>query len=103
MLVEYCGFEWDSIKNEANKKNHGISSETATRVFNDPCLLEKYDALHSNDDEERYASIGLLYGVVVLFISHTDRNGKIRMISARKAVKKEVKEYERHRKSLQTD
>ena len=56
MLVEFCGFEWDSIKNEANKKKHGISFENAIRVSNDPCLLEKYDALHSSHDEERYAS-----------------------------------------------
>ena len=77
MLVEFCGFEWDSIKNEANKKKHGISFENAIRVFNDPCLLEKYDALHSSHDEERYASLGLLDGIVILFISHTDRNGKI--------------------------
>ena len=103
MLVEFCGFEWDRIKNEAHKKKHGISFENAIRVSNDPCLLEKYDALHSSHDEERYASLGLLDGIVILFISHTDRNGKIRIISARKAVKKEVKEYERHRKSLQTD
>lgn len=103
MRVEYYGFEWDSEKNEANKKKYGISFETASRVFNDPCLLEKFDASHSSRNEERYASIGLLDGILILFVSHTDRNGKTRIISARKAVGKEVKEYERHRKSLQAD
>ncbi len=99
MLVEYCGFEWDSDKNEINKQKHGISFEIATRVFNDPYVIEKYDIDHSLL-EDRTAFLGLVYGVIILFVIHTDRNGRTRIISARKATKKERKDYERNRQNL---
>lgn len=41
--VEYMGFVWDKNKAAINKRVHGISFETAIRVFNDPCMLLKYD------------------------------------------------------------
>lgn len=103
MTVSYGGFEWDSKKNEINQAKHKISFELAVRAFNDPCLLEKYDFANSSEDEDRFISLGLVEGILLIFVSHTDRNGKIRIISARKAVRKEVKEYERHRKNLQTN
>lgn len=103
MLVTYEGFEWDSDKNVINKAKHRISFETAVRAFNDPCLLEKYDLANSTPEEDRYISLGLVEGILLVFVSHTDRSGRIRIISARKAEKKEVIEYERHRKNLQAD
>ena len=102
MDVEYCGFEWDEEKNQRNIKVHKLSFETAVRAFNDPFLLEKYDSTHSIE-EDRYIGIGKIKEYLITFISFTDRNGKIRIISARKATAKEVKEYEKHRKSIQTD
>lgn len=103
MTVEYYGFEWDDEKNLRNLRIHGIMFEDAVRVFNDPFLLEKYNVRHSSEEEDRFIGIGRLKTFFVTFVSYTDRKGKSRMISARKATGKEVKEYERHRKSLQTD
>ena len=48
-------FEWDETKNVINKRKHnGVSFEIATRVFLDDKRIEKYDALNSTVDEERY-------------------------------------------------
>lgn len=102
MDVEYCGFEWDEEKNQRNIKVHKLSFQTAVRAFNDPFLLEKYDSSHSAE-EDRYIGIGKIREYFITFICFTDRNGRTRMISARKATAKEVREYEKHRKSLQTD
>ena len=51
-------FEWDELKNEANKRNHGVSFETAAFVFRDENRIEIYDDLHSKIDEDRYITIG---------------------------------------------
>ncbi len=102
MDVEYYGFEWDEEKNQRNIKVHRISFQTAVRVFNDPFLLEKYDSAHSVE-EDRYIGIGKIKEYLITFICFTDCNGKTRIISARKATAKEVREYEKHRKSLQAD
>ena len=80
-------FEWDSQKNEYNKKRHHISFEHASLVFNDEFRVEHYDTAHS-DDEERYNIIGkvkdILFVVVVYKTADT-----VRIISARKANKQE--------------
>lgn len=102
MTVDYFGFEWDEDKNQRNLMKHGLMFEDAVLVFNDPFFLKKYDVLHSNE-EDRFIGIGRIREFFVTFVSYTDRNGKIRMISARKATQKEVKEYEKHRKNLQTN
>ena len=102
MAAEYCGFEWDEEKNQRNIKMHKLSFQTAVRAFNDPFLLEKYDSSHSAE-EDRYIGIGKIREYYITFICFTDRNGRTRVISARKATAKEVREYEKHRKSLQTD
>ena len=102
MTVEYCGFECDENKNKRNIRIHKLSFQTAVRVFNDPFLLEKYYSAHSIE-EDRYIGIGKIGGHLITFICFTDRNGKTRIISARKTTAKEIKEYEKHRKSLQAD
>lgn len=103
MTVEYCGFEWDDEKNRRNIRLHHLGFETAVRVFNDPFFLEKYDDDHSSLEEDRYVGIGRIKEYSITLICFTDRNGKTRIISARRATAKEVKEYEKHRKSLQAD
>lgn len=97
---EYMGFVWDENKAAINKRLHGISFETATRVFNDPCLLLKYDEENSSIDEDRFNCIGLCNGLFVVFVSTTERDGRTRIISARKAVNEEVKDYENNAKKL---
>ena len=85
-------FEWDQNKNAKNIKKHGISFDEAALIFDDPMFITVIDEEHSID-EERYITIGLSTDGKLLLVAHTDRQGKIRLISARKATKKEEKFY----------
>ena len=49
--------------------------------------------LHSSEENDRYNYIGMVREIVMLFVVATDRNGKKRIISARKATRREVREY----------
>ncbi|MCL2804874.1 MAG: BrnT family toxin [Treponema sp.] len=84
-------FEWDERKNAENIKKHGVSFEEATAVFIDPLRFEMYDSIHSFT-EKRWITIGLA-GFQILKVSFTERNDKIRLISARKANNKNMEEY----------
>ena len=84
-------FEWDEIKNETNKRKHGISFEMASLVFNDVNRIEKYDARHSKINEDRYITIGKVNKV--LFVVFTELEDNVRIISARIAKKKEKEIY----------
>lgn len=76
-------FEWDENKNQANIRKHGIDFEYAKFAFLDPYRKTFYDENHSYD-EERYYVLGLVD--VVLYVVYTIREeGKIRLISARRA------------------
>lgn len=82
-------FEWDENKNRSNKQKHGITFETAARVFLDPNLIVVSDPELS---EERWDAIGFVGSL--LFVVYTERdNDKIRIISARKATKEEINGY----------
>lgn len=89
-------FEFDPDKDHYNYVKHGIRFETATLVFNDPFHVSKLDRVV--DGEERWQTMGLIGGLVVIVVAHTYReiNGKetVRIISARKATKQERKHYE---------
>ncbi len=86
-------FEWDEQKNKANITKHGISFEKAKGIFEGNTLTmidDRYDY-----GELREISIGMVESVLVLTVVHTDTAaGKIRLISARKANKRERKRYE---------
>ena len=85
-------FEWDEEKNLKNIEKHGLSFEYASLVFNDEHRIEKYDDKHSQD-ENRYNVIGMVNEI--LFVVITYREGDtIRIISARRANKRERGEYE---------
>lgn len=86
-------FEWDENKNDTNKKKHGVSFEMAVRVFLDDKRIEKFDEEHSTLDEERVNIIGRVSGLLILFVVATDKSGKTRIISARKAEPEEEAEY----------
>lgn len=86
-------FEWDENKDRINKKKHGISFEVAVRVFLDDMRIEKIDFAHSTVDEERINIIGRVENMIILFVVTTERSGKIRIISARRAEKNEEEEY----------
>ena len=84
-------FEWDENKNALNWMKHGILFEDAVIVFNDPMRVDIYDQEHSLF-EDRWRTIGL-YGCDILSVIYTMRTGTIRIISARKADKKEKEDY----------
>jgi hypothetical protein len=85
-------FEWDPNKAAKNLRRHKVSFDEAATVFDDPMFITIVDEEHSVD-EERYITIGLSTPGRLLVVGHTDRNGKIRIINARKATKKEAKFY----------
>lgn len=87
-------FEWDENKNTSNKIKHGVSFEEAVSVFNDSRAMVIPDPDHS-DDEERFVILGLSIRLNMLVVCHCYRNNEqtIRIISARKATKKECEYY----------
>jgi uncharacterized protein len=89
-------FTWDPVKNQMNQAKHGVSFETAILVFDDPYHLSKLDRVV--DSEERWQTIGEIRGMVILIVAHTYSKKKgeeqVRIISARKATKKERQRYE---------
>ena len=77
-------FEWDREKAESNLQKHGVSFEEAATVFFDPLSLTIPDPLHS-DEENRFVSVGLSNQQRHLVVVHSERNDRIRIISARLA------------------
>ncbi len=91
-------FEWDPKKEKINIQKHGITFEQASYVFADPYALNKYDDEHSKR-EDRWLLLGKSINEVILVVVHTfkDQDGieVVRIVSARKATKNEIKEYQR--------
>jgi len=87
-------FEWDPSKARSNKRKHGVSFEEASTVFGDPLSLTVFDPDHSTD-EERFVTVGLSARQRLVAVVHTDRRGSIRLVSARLAVPRERKTYEK--------
>ena len=86
-------FDWDEDKAKANAKKHKIGFEEAKTVFGDPFLQTFPDKEHS-DEEQRFVNIGRSAQSKILVVIHTEREGKIRIISSRKATTSERKFYE---------
>jgi uncharacterized DUF497 family protein len=88
-------FDWDKKKNNSNKKKHGVSFEEAQTAFHDPNARLISDPDHS-DDEDRFVLLGMSERFRVLVTCHCYRedDSVIRIISARKATKKEIRTYE---------
>ena len=84
-------FEWDEAKNEANIRKHGVSFETAQRIFGGPVPTWVDD--RKDYGEIRHVSIGKVDKMAVVVVAHTDRDGPIRVISARPASRKERQSY----------
>jgi uncharacterized DUF497 family protein len=78
-------FEWDEDKAIFNLKKHGLAFHEILSVFDDPNMVELYDASHSTEKEERIRGIGALQGVLILFACYTERGSRTRIYSARKA------------------
>lgn len=92
-------FEWDDEKEKYNIRTHGLDFTTAARVFDDENRLELYDEAHS-EYEDRYQTIGIIDDImIVAFVVYTERdNDTIRLISARRATKKERDMYDDYSK-----
>lgn len=87
-------FEWDPNKAKKNLQKHGVSFEEAATVFGDLLSLTIPDPLHS-ESEERFVVMGESIEGRLLVVVHTERRNNIRIISARKAVSRERKTYEK--------
>ena len=83
-------FEWDAAKAEANLKKHQVSFEEAKSVFYDELAVQFFDEAHSID-EDRFIMLGMSSGASLLIVCHCEREdgSVIRIISARKATKRE--------------
>jgi len=95
-------FEWDPKKAKANKKKHGITFEQASTIFLDPRMMSVFDTAHS-EHEDRWATIGIDSNGILLVVVHTfqqldSESCRIRIISARKATRKESKQYQEENK-----
>lgn len=86
-------FEWDDAKSRSNQSKHGVSFAEAATVFGDALSVLIPDPLHS-EDEERWTLLGRSQRQRLLVVVHTEREGAIRLISARPATAKEKKNYE---------
>ncbi len=87
-------FEWDPEKARLNIQKHDVSFEEAASVFFDPLSLTIPDPQHSFE-EDRFVILGHSLHSRFLVVIHTDRDGKIRIISARRATAAERRRYER--------
>ena len=87
-------FEWDDAKNAENFRKHGITFEEASTIWRGDTLSRADD--RRSYGEPRELTLGLVRGVAVLAVVHTDRDGTIRIISARKATPIERRIYGRH-------
>jgi uncharacterized DUF497 family protein len=86
-------FEWDASKARSNVRKHKISFEEATTVFGDPRAITVESTVESR--ERRLVTIGITStGRFVIVVVHTDRNDRIRIISARPASRAERRQYE---------
>ena len=86
-------FEWDEAKARENLKKHKVGFDEGKTIFNDPFLLTFPD-VDSSEVEERFVNIGLSSRDRVLVLIHTERQGRIRIISCRKARATERRHYE---------
>lgn len=86
-------FEWDEAKARENLKKHKVNFDEGKTIFNDPFLLTFPD-VESSESEERYINIGMSAKNRVLVLIHTERRGKVRIISCRKAKARERRYYE---------
>ena len=93
--VSFGDFEWDADKAAANAAKHGVTFEEATTVFLDLDYLLVRDVR----EPERFVVIGMSGQARVLFVVHCERGQRLRIISARRATRRERETYERRRES----
>jgi uncharacterized DUF497 family protein len=93
--IRVTGFEWDTGNLDKSYKKHGITPSEAEEIFLDENALEIEDVKHS-DKEIRHVAIGKTSEKKILFVVFTVRKAKVRIISARRANRKEKTVYEQN-------
>ena len=91
-------FDWDANNARSNFQKHGVSFQLATTVFRDPLAITIFDDEHS-DDEDRWVTLGNAENGNLLVVIHTSEEVnetelRIRIISARRAEREEIRDYE---------
>ena len=92
--MDYVSFEWDKAKSIINEEKHGVPFKEPQSVFYDESAVEFFDDTHS-DNEDRFLLLGRSYNFRIIMVCHCvlENESKIRIISARKATKNELKFY----------
>ena len=90
-------FEWDRTKARANLAKHGVSFEEGATVFRDPQMVSVYNGEHS-ETEDRWATLGISGIGRLLVVCHTfhaasGESAAIRIISSRRATRRETRQY----------
>ena len=88
-------FEWDPLKARANVRKHGVSFAEAVSIFSDQLSLTIVDTSHFEGAvERRLLTLGESAAGRLIVVSHTYRDDRIRIISARRASRREIRQYE---------
>jgi uncharacterized DUF497 family protein len=92
--MDELGFEWDEKQNRENQRKHRVSFEEAQTVFFDANAVEFYDDEYA-ELEDRFLMLGVSAKLRILMVCHClcEKGNVIRIISARKATRKEQREY----------
>jgi uncharacterized DUF497 family protein len=86
-------YEWDPVKDRINGGKHGVSFAEASTIFSDPHHITVVDDRYSID-ELRFRTIGYTPANRLLVVAHTERGGRVRIITAREATPRERRNYE---------
>ena len=84
--------EWDEAKAELDLTLHGVTFGLAKTVFRDTCAVERIDD-RQDYGEDRFNIVGMAEGGVLLFVAYTERENRIRVISARRTTHHEQDDY----------
>jgi uncharacterized protein len=94
-IVYTDAIELGRAEERSNQRKHGISFDTASRVFLDPLHLSRQDRIV--EGEERWQTIGMVNGVLLILVAYTvvdEKEEVLRIISARRVTRQERIEYE---------
>lgn len=86
-------FEWDTKKAAYNLAKHGVSFSDAATVFGDPLAGTILDPRYSLE-EQRFVTIGHSAGGSLIVVIHVERDDRTRIVSARRATRRERRRYE---------
>jgi uncharacterized protein len=91
MEFDFDGYEWDESKARSNEAKHDVAFAEAILIFRSPVLA----SATIEDGEERWDAIGQIQGREIA-VAFTERQGRCRVISARKATRRERRDYYSH-------